>query len=46
MIQPLYAVGWVELSETHRLRWVAMGFAVLYPSYVSSVVNHVIGSEH
>jgi hypothetical protein len=24
---------------------VAMGFALLYPSYASSLVNHVIGSE-
>jgi hypothetical protein len=50
MIQPLYPVvsliGWVELSETHCLRSVAMGFALLYPSYASSLVNHVIGSEH
>ena len=29
-------VGWVERSETHQFRPVAMGFAALYPSYVLS----------
>jgi hypothetical protein len=46
MIQPYSLVGWVERKRNPSPADVAMGFAILNPSYGSGALNHVIGSEH